>query len=126
MAAAISFARSSREIQRLLAEAEQASRTGAGDAAVGAWRAVLAHPCAHYQIITEEILDEVFQVYRQAGRWDEAIEAKRAAIAAGWRTTPDAEADIADVLLLAGRRQSQLKSSVPGLLGIIAGSSRAG
>jgi hypothetical protein len=41
---------------------------------------------------------------RRAGRWDDAIAAKREAIDAGYRSEPDPEADIAECLLLAGRR----------------------
>jgi hypothetical protein len=39
------------------------------------------------------------------GRYDEAIAAKREASAAGYRSVPDPEADIAECLLAAGRRE---------------------
>jgi hypothetical protein len=42
--------------------------------------------------------------FGEQGRWDEAIAAKREAIAAGYRSEPDPEADIAECLVLAGRR----------------------
>lgn len=84
--------------------AEAAAKAGDPTEAVRRWRAVLAHPCAHHQIIVSEVREEICQQLKAASRWDEAITAKREAIAAGWRSEPDAEADIADLHLLAGRR----------------------
>lgn len=101
----ITFAASSREITRLTQAAEEAERAGQIDDAIDVWRAVLDHPCAHHQVVDYEILDEIHQLHRRAGRYQEAIDAKRQAIAAGYRCEPDAEADIAECLLLAGRRE---------------------
>jgi tetratricopeptide (TPR) repeat protein len=94
-----------REIRDLVDRAEEATAAGRPDAAVERWRAVLAHPCAHHQVVAHEILDEIHQVWRRAGRYDEAIAVKREAIAAGYRSVPDPEADIAECLLAAGRRE---------------------
>jgi len=102
--ATISFAESSRQIDELVKVAEAAARTGPVDDAVAAWRRVLGHPCAHHQVIDYEIIDEIHRLLRAAGRYEEAIEAKREAIAAGYRSEPDPEADIAECLLAAGRR----------------------
>ncbi len=76
---------------------------GRPDEAVERWRAVLAHPCAHHQVAAYEILDEIHRAYREAGHYDDAIAAKREAIAAGYRSVPDPEADIAECLLGAGQ-----------------------
>lgn len=99
----ITYAESLRQINDLERKAEDAGRTGEWEKAVDRWRAVLAHPCAH-QVVDYEVLDEIYQVLRRASRWDEAIAAKREAIAAGYRSRPDPEADIAECLLAAGRR----------------------
>jgi len=85
--------------------AEQAAAAGDWADAVERWRVVLAHPCAHHQVAAYEVLDEIHQVWCQAGCYDDAIAAKREAIAAGYRSVPDPEADIAECLLAAGRRE---------------------
>ncbi len=100
----ISLAESSRQVEELVKGAEAAARTGPVDDAVAAWRRVLGHPCAHHQVIDYEIIDDIHQLLRAAGRYEEAIEAKREAIAAGYSSQPDPEADIAECLLAAGRR----------------------
>ncbi len=100
----IPFDESLRQVNELVRRAEQARKAGEWQEAVDGWRAVLAHPCAHHQVVDYEVMEELHQVLRQASRWDEAIAAKRAAIAAGYRSTPDPEADIAECLLSAGRR----------------------
>ena len=103
--AEIPFEESVRQINAFARRAERARKAGEWQEAVDGWRAVLAHPCAHHQVVDYEVREEIHQVLRQAGRWDEAIAAKRAAIAAGYRSTPDPEADIAECLLSAGRRE---------------------
>jgi hypothetical protein len=92
-----------RQIRMLTDRAEQAMADGRPDEAADRWRAVMAHPCAHHQIAPYEILDEVHRAYREAGRYDDAIAAKLEAIADGFRSVPDPEADIAECLLDAGR-----------------------
>ncbi|MFP5308807.1 MAG: SEC-C metal-binding domain-containing protein [Actinomycetes bacterium] len=101
--AQITFAESVRQIQSLVDQAEEAMAARRPGAAVERWRSVLAHPCAHHQVLTYEVLDEIHRAYRDAGRYDDAIAAKREAIAAGYRSVPDPEADIAECLLEAGR-----------------------
>lgn len=101
----ITIAESSRQIGHLTAAAEEAERTGSVDEAVTRWRAVLDHPCAAHQVDVQEILDEIHHLLRKGGRYEEAIGAKREAIAAGYRSQPDPEADVAECLLAAGRRE---------------------
>ena len=101
--AEITLEESWRQIHVLTDRAERAMGDGQPDEAVDRWRAVLAHPCARHQVAADEILDEIHRAYREAGRYDVAIAAKREAIAAGYRSVPDPEADIAECLLEAGR-----------------------
>lgn len=102
--AEITLDESLRQIRTLTQRAEQAADEGRWVDAVEGWRAVLAHPCAHHQDVDHEVLDEIHQTWRRAGRFDDAIGAKREAIVAGYRSVPDPEADIAECLLAAGRR----------------------
>lgn len=88
----------------LVERAQAAERAGEWDDAVAVWRTLLALPRPELSLLDYEILEEIHQVLRRAGRHDEAIAAKREAIAAGYRSTPDAEADIAEILVAAGRR----------------------
>lgn len=101
---AISLEESYAEIDRLWARARAARRSGDREAALEALRSLLDHPCAHHQVVDDEVLDEMHSVLRELGRFDEAIEAKRAAIAAGYRSSPDPEADIAECLIASGHR----------------------
>ncbi len=102
--AEISFEESARQVGRLDREARQSYLAGEWDEAIEAYGKVLAHPCAHHQVVKSEVWDEIHRALVGAGRFDEAIEAKRTAIAAGYRSVPDPEADIAACHLLAGRR----------------------
>jgi tetratricopeptide (TPR) repeat protein len=101
--AEITVEESWRQVRTLTDRAEQAMSEGRPDEVDELWRAVLAHPCAHHQVAPYEILDEIHRAYREAGRYDDAIAAKRDAIAAGYRSVPDPETDIAECLLAAGR-----------------------
>jgi tetratricopeptide (TPR) repeat protein len=103
--AEITVEESWRQIRALTDRAEHAADDRRWIDAVERWRDVLAHPCAHHQVVAYEILDEIHQAWREAGRYDDAIAAKREAIAAGYRSVPDPEADIAECLLAAGRRE---------------------
>ena len=95
---------SQEQIDALARAAAQARRDGRWDDAATALRTMLAHPCGHHLLVEHEALDELHQVLRSARHYDEAIDAKREAIAAGYRSSPDPEADIAEILLEAGRR----------------------
>jgi tetratricopeptide (TPR) repeat protein len=100
----VSLDESQQQIDRLWDRARAARRSGDRKAALEALRSLLDHPCAHHQVVGHEVLDEVFIVLRELGRFDEAIDAKRAAIAAGYRSSPDPEADIAECLIDSGNR----------------------
>lgn len=100
----ITFEESLRQIRRFSERGEGAEEERRWDDAIGEWRALLAHPCAQHQVFAPEVLDQIHMVLRRAGRYDEAITAKREAIAAGYRSVPDPEADIAECLLEGGRR----------------------
>lgn len=95
---------SQEQVDALARAANQASRDGRWEDAAAALRAMLAHPCARHLLVDYEVLNELHHALRNARRFDEAIDAKRAAITAGYRSDPDPEADIAEVLLQAGRR----------------------
>jgi tetratricopeptide (TPR) repeat protein len=100
----VTFEEAQRQVSRLSDAARDAENAARYDDAVARWRAVLAHPCAHHLVVDYEVVDEIHQVLRRAGRWEDAIAAKREAIAAGYRSEPDPEADVAECLLLAGQR----------------------
>lgn len=102
----ISLDESRRQIDRLWDRAGAARRSDDRDAALVALRSLLDHPCAHHQVVEHDVLDEIFIVLREVGRFDEAIAAKRAAIAAGYRSSPDPEADIAECLIESGNRDA--------------------
>jgi tetratricopeptide (TPR) repeat protein len=71
------------------------------------WRtvqqAVLAHQCAHHLVDVHGVRWEIFRAHREAGQHDRAIAAMREAIAEGYRSTPDPETEIAEVLVESGR-----------------------
>ncbi len=100
----ITYDQSSEEIRELWDRVDAARPARDQEAELAAYRALLEHPCAHHQVFDHEVLDEIHQVLRRLGRYDEAIQAKREAIDAGYRSTPDPEADIAECLVEAGRR----------------------
>lgn len=101
---ATSLEESYAEFDRLWARARAERQSGDREAALTALKSLLDHPCAHHQVVGYEVLDEMHSVLREMGRFDEAIEVKRAAIAAGYRSSPDPEADIAECLVVSGRR----------------------
>lgn len=100
----ISERESERQVNALMARALELDRKRDTDNAVEAYRAVLEHPCAYHQAFEYEVVDLIHHALRSAGRWDEAIEAKREAIEKGYRSVPDPETDIAECHLEAGRR----------------------
>jgi hypothetical protein len=100
----ISFEESYAEIDGLWERTHAARRSDDHEAALESLGELLDHPCAHHQVVEHEVLDEMHSVLRELGRFDEAIDAKRAAIAAGYRSSPDPEADIAECLIESGRR----------------------
>ena len=102
--AEITYEEARRQIDALAGQAHAAEERGDWQAAVAALERLLAHPCAHHEVYAPEVFDDIHQVHRRAGAYDDAIAAKRLAIEAGCRSVPDPEADIAECHLLAGRR----------------------
>lgn len=102
--AQISDKDSRQQVEALWDRAEAARKTFDRQGALDAYWALLEHPCAHHRVTDYEVLDEIHRVLSELDRFDEAIEAKREAIAAGCRSSPDPEADIAEILVKAGRR----------------------
>jgi tetratricopeptide (TPR) repeat protein len=100
----ITYEESIRQTNRLSRRARGAGKAGDFAEAIGIWRELLAHPCAHHQVVAYEVWDDIHQVARRAGDYDAAIDAKRTAIDLGYRSHPDPEADIAECHLDAGRR----------------------
>lgn len=65
---------------------------------------LVAHPGAGDGLVdVAGVFDEICQHQRALGRFNEAITAKRAAITAGYRSTPDPHADIAEMFVAQGR-----------------------
>jgi hypothetical protein len=89
------------------AELDVARKRDDNDARVRLIRRALALPEA--QPLLAGYLDELAYAYEQLGRFDEAVDAMRQALAAGWEGElddyPSAEALIAELLLRAGRTQ---------------------
>lgn len=103
--AEITYEQSRRQIDALRQQARAAEQRDDWPAAVAALERLLAHPCAHHEVYAPEVVDDIHQLHRRAGAYDEAIAAKRRAIEVGYRSVPDPEADIAECQLLAGRRE---------------------
>src|SRR5205823_4471764 len=69
-----------------------------------ALRACLDHPCAAHELVVPELWSDLAGAYRAAGRLAEAMETWEQAIDAGYRARPHPRAEIAELLLEAGRR----------------------
>ncbi len=104
MAPRITFEQSGEQVLGLWDRAAAARAAHDGEEELDAYWALLEHPCAHHRVVEHEVLDEVHQVLRRLGRFDEAIQARREAIDAGYRSSPDPEAAIAECLVEAARR----------------------
>lgn len=100
----ITYEESIRQTNELGRRAGEAGKVGDVATAISLWHELLVHPCAHHQVVAYEVWEEIHQVQRRAGEYDAAIEAKKTAIELGYRSEPDAEADIAECHLEAGRR----------------------
>lgn len=100
----IGLEESFRQVDALHDTARRLSRERAsGDEVAAAWQALADHPCVAHHLDLGDVFDELHQALRRAGRWDEAITARRDSIAAGYRSRPDPEADIAEILVDSGR-----------------------
>lgn len=93
------------DFERINREIEAANERGDREACVRLITAALALP--ESQPDRAGYLDDLAYAYEKLGRFDEAIEAMRQAVAAGWDGElddhPSAQALIADLLLRAGR-----------------------
>lgn len=93
-----------REIGEMIGRVEQLDWADHAGRIAG-WSEVLAHPAATDGgfVDVADVWDEIHRHHRALGRFDEAIAAKRKAIAAGYASTPDPEADIAEIYVEQGR-----------------------
>ena len=72
---------------------------------VEALQACIAHPCAYHELDLPELYGTLGQDLARLERYDESLEAWEGALAAGARGLPHPRADVAEVLLRAGRRK---------------------
>jgi tetratricopeptide (TPR) repeat protein len=84
--------------------AEHADAAHDPEAQAVALQAMLDFPCAPHHFSLPEVWEDLGHALRSLGRFEEAIEARRSAIAAGYQSDPDPEAEIAELLLELGRR----------------------
>jgi tetratricopeptide (TPR) repeat protein len=102
------------DLQAINDELEQARERDDHHAQVRLITAALALPAS--QPDRADYLDELAYAYEKLGRFEEAIDAMRQAVAAGWQGElddhPSAQALIADLLLRAGREQEADESWV--------------
>jgi tetratricopeptide (TPR) repeat protein len=94
-----------REVDLLDAAVKRAHKARDVDAEIVALRAVADHPCTYHCLDLPEVLTELGELYAQQDRYDEAIASRYEAIAAGYQSNPDPEAEIAEWLIASGRRE---------------------
>lgn len=92
------------ECDALLDAAAAVRRSKDLDGEVDALTACIEHPCARHELDLPELWEQLAQARYRQGRLDEAIEAWEEAIAAGYRSAPHPRANIAELLVEAGRR----------------------
>lgn len=66
--------------------------------------ALAQHPCAWHTVAVTEVWTEISEIHRRRGNWDDAIDAWEHAIRLGYRSAPHPRAEIAELNILAGRR----------------------
>jgi tetratricopeptide (TPR) repeat protein len=106
------------ELERVLTTSPREATAAAGvlERAVTACR---ADPEARDWFDLAGLLDELAEVYQQLGRVEDALEAMRAAIEAGYAGRPDPRCRLAEIMLRAGRTESahevyaQVKTATP-------------
>ncbi len=99
------YEHSRREVDRLDAAVKAAHRARDVDGEIAALRTLADHPCTYHHFHLPEILTELGELYAQQNRYDEAIAARYEAIAAGYQSNPDPEAEVAEWLIASGRRK---------------------
>lgn len=104
MSPAISIQQSAREAHFLMDRIDEAARRQDWPGVVSACRDALAHPCAPHAFYVADLWTGLAEAYVIQGRYDDAIDALRSAVANGHRAWPHPDADIARLHLLAGRR----------------------
>jgi tetratricopeptide (TPR) repeat protein len=95
-------ARQRHEECNALMDAASAARTN-DEMRVAALRACVSHPCAYHELDLPELYGALGEALMSMKRYDESLEAWEAALAAGARGCPHPRANVADVLLHAGR-----------------------
>lgn len=95
---------SARECRALSERADRAQEAMDRNAEIEALQALAAHPCTVHQMDLPGVWADLATALWAAKRWDEAISARESAIAAGYRSVPHPRAEIAEILLDAGRR----------------------
>lgn len=68
--------------------------------------ALAEHPCAWHTVAVTEVWTEISEIHRRRGNWDGAIDAWEHAIRLGYRSAPHPRAEIAELNILAGRRET--------------------
>ncbi|MGH9114319.1 MAG: tetratricopeptide repeat protein [Acidimicrobiales bacterium] len=95
---------SHQECQALSQSVDDARRAKDRDGEIAALQALVTHPCSIHEVDLPGVWAELATALWSARRWDDAIEARESAIAAGYRSVPHPRAEIAEILLDAGRR----------------------
>lgn len=101
----ISMTDSALRAAELRVAAEHADAARDPEAQAAALQAMLDFPCAPHHFYLPEVWEDLGHALRSLGRFEDAIEARRSAIAAGYQSDPDPEAEIAELLLELGRRE---------------------
>lgn len=115
----ITFEESLRQISAIRDRVRESEKKKDWDAALAGLHELLAHPCAHHQVLAYEVWDDIHSTLKQKGDYDAAIAAKQEAVRLGYRSEPDPEADVAECHLSAGRRAeadaifAELKACMP-------------
>ncbi|MCC6435981.1 MAG: hypothetical protein IT196_13180 [Acidimicrobiales bacterium] len=86
-----------------LMQAVDATSSGSGERLAALIR-LAEHPCAWHAIVATEVWAEISDLHRQRQDWDLAIAAWEQTIRLGYRSAPHPRAQIAELLVLAGRR----------------------
>ena len=86
-----------------LMDAVDATPSGSDERLVALTR-LADHPCAWHAILATEVWAEISDLHRQRQDWDQAIAAWEQTIRLGYRSAPHPRAQIAELLVHAGRR----------------------
>lgn len=84
-------------------DAVEATSDGS-DERLAALQQLAAHPCSWHCVLATDVWAEISDLHRQRRDWDHAIAAWEQTIQLGYRSRPHPRAQIAELLVLAGRR----------------------